>query len=149
MHVARIGEMRNECFSWKSWTEILPGISWIMDKDQSSGRNKHKAFWPVPFQNDFWKWISSRFGRTSCTGDRPDARPLPTLENTTQKDADKHPCLKRNSNNDLSVQAMKVYASDRVAIATSGKSTSDNRFCGAELLSASQEKTLLHRVRYK
>jgi hypothetical protein len=30
--------------------------------------------------------------------DQPIARPLPTQDNTTQKDADKHPCLERDSN---------------------------------------------------
>jgi hypothetical protein len=30
--------------------------------------------------------------------DQPVARPLPTQGNTTQKDADKHPCLERDSN---------------------------------------------------
>jgi hypothetical protein len=30
--------------------------------------------------------------------DQPVARPLPTQDNITQKDADKHPCLERDSN---------------------------------------------------
>jgi hypothetical protein len=30
------------------------------------------------------------FGRTPWTGDQPDARPLPTQDNTTQKNADTH-----------------------------------------------------------
>jgi hypothetical protein len=38
------------------------------------------------------------FGRTSWTGDQPDARPLPTQVNTTQKHADTHPCPKQDSN---------------------------------------------------
>jgi hypothetical protein len=37
-------------------------------------------------------------GRTPLTSDQPVARPLPTQDNTTQKDADKHPCLERDSN---------------------------------------------------
>jgi hypothetical protein len=32
------------------------------------------------------------------TSDQPVARPLPTQDNTTQTDADKHPCLERDSN---------------------------------------------------
>jgi hypothetical protein len=32
------------------------------------------------------------------TSDQPVARPLHTQDNTTQKDADKHPCLERDSN---------------------------------------------------
>jgi hypothetical protein len=38
------------------------------------------------------------FGRTPWTGDRPDARPLPTQDNTTHKNADTHPCLEWDSN---------------------------------------------------
>jgi hypothetical protein len=30
------------------------------------------------------------FGRTPWTGDQPDTRPLPTQDNTTQKNEDKH-----------------------------------------------------------
>jgi hypothetical protein len=36
--------------------------------------------------------------RNPLTGDRPDARPLPTEDNTTQKNADIHPCLEWDSN---------------------------------------------------
>jgi hypothetical protein len=38
------------------------------------------------------------FGRTPWPGDQPDARPLPTQVNTTQKHADTHPCPKQDSN---------------------------------------------------
>jgi hypothetical protein len=38
------------------------------------------------------------YGRTLWTSDQPVARPLPTQNNATQKDADKHPCLERDSN---------------------------------------------------
>jgi hypothetical protein len=38
------------------------------------------------------------FGRTPGMGDRPDARPLPTQDNTTQKNADTLPCLEWDSN---------------------------------------------------
>jgi hypothetical protein len=38
------------------------------------------------------------FGRTPWPGDQPDARPLPTQNNTTQKHADTHPCPKLDSN---------------------------------------------------
>jgi hypothetical protein len=37
-------------------------------------------------------------GRAPWTGDQPDAMPLPTKENPTQKDEDKHSCYKQNSN---------------------------------------------------
>jgi hypothetical protein len=40
-------------------------------------------------------WTS---GKTPWTSDQPIARPLPTQENTTQKDKDRHPCLQRDSN---------------------------------------------------
>jgi hypothetical protein len=42
---------------------------------------------PVPFQKfNFWTYESIwTFGRTPWTGDHPDARPLPTQDNTTQK----------------------------------------------------------------
>jgi hypothetical protein len=38
------------------------------------------------------------FGRTPWTGDQPDAGPLPTQDNTRQKNVDIHPCLERDSN---------------------------------------------------
>jgi hypothetical protein len=38
------------------------------------------------------------FGRTPWTGVQPDARPLPTQDNTTQKNAGTHPCLEQDSN---------------------------------------------------
>jgi hypothetical protein len=38
------------------------------------------------------------FGRTPWPRDQPDARPLPTQDNTTQKHADKHPCSEQDSN---------------------------------------------------
>jgi hypothetical protein len=40
---------------------------------------------------------------------------IPTQDNTAQKDEDKHPCLRRDLNHDLIVQAVKAYASDRSA----------------------------------
>jgi hypothetical protein len=42
--------------------------------------------------------IISTIGRTPWTGDQPDARPLPTQDNTTQRDIDKRSCRKRDSN---------------------------------------------------
>jgi hypothetical protein len=59
--------------------------------------------------------IISTFGRTPWMGDQPEAKPLPTQESTTQKDKDKHPCLSRIRTHDLSVQAIKAFASDRSA----------------------------------
>jgi hypothetical protein len=38
------------------------------------------------------------FGRTPWPGDQPDARLLPTQDNTTEKHADTHPCPKQDSN---------------------------------------------------
>jgi len=38
------------------------------------------------------------FCRSRRAGDQPDARSLPTQHTTTQKDKEKHPCLKRDSN---------------------------------------------------
>jgi hypothetical protein len=38
------------------------------------------------------------FVRTPWAGDQPDARPLPTQDNTTQKNADTYPCLKEDTN---------------------------------------------------
>jgi hypothetical protein len=48
----------------------------------------------------------------------PSQRPLPTQDNTKQKDEDKHPCLKPDRTHDLSAQAIKVYASDLTAALT-------------------------------
>jgi hypothetical protein len=38
------------------------------------------------------------FGRTSWTGDRALAKPLPAQNSTTQKNMDTHPCPERDSN---------------------------------------------------
>jgi hypothetical protein len=43
-------------------------------------------------------WIYQTIGRTPWTGDRPDARPLPTQDKTTQRNADTHPCPEQDSN---------------------------------------------------
>jgi hypothetical protein len=70
----------------------------------------------------FWTFTSSYFlvprsistyGRTPWTSDQLVARPLPIEDNTTQKDADKLPCPKRNSNPRSSVRSIKDRASDR------------------------------------
>jgi hypothetical protein len=55
--------------------------------------------WPVPIQNFNFRtlWIYWTFGRTPWTGDQPDAKPLPTQDNTTQENADTHPCLEQDS----------------------------------------------------
>jgi hypothetical protein len=51
------------------------------------------------FRINFSEFMNHRtFGRAPWTGDRPDARPLPTQDNTTQKNADTHPCPEQNSN---------------------------------------------------
>jgi hypothetical protein len=48
---------------------------------------------------NFWTYVSIwTFGRTPWTGGQPGARPLPTQDNKTQKNADTHPCPKRDSN---------------------------------------------------
>jgi hypothetical protein len=47
-------------------------------------------------------------GRTSRTGDRPEAMPLPAQDNTnTQKNADIHPCLASIRTHDSGVQQAK------------------------------------------
>jgi len=38
------------------------------------------------------------FGTTPWMGDRPIARPVPTQDNTTQKNAEIYSCLERESN---------------------------------------------------
>jgi hypothetical protein len=55
---------------------------------------------PVPVQNfNFWNYESIwTSGRTPWTGDQPNARPLPTQDNTTQKNADTHPRSERDLN---------------------------------------------------
>jgi hypothetical protein len=45
------------------------------------------AFWPLPIQNYFWNCESCRVGTPPRKGDQPDARPLPTKDNTN---TDKH-----------------------------------------------------------
>jgi hypothetical protein len=57
----------------------------------------------------------STYGRTPWTSDQLVARPLPTQDNTTKTDEDKHPCLKWYSNPWSSVRALKARASDRAA----------------------------------
>jgi len=55
--------------------------------------------WPVAIQNFNFRnlQIYLTFGTTPWTEDRPDARPLPSPDNTTQKKANTHPCLERDS----------------------------------------------------
>jgi hypothetical protein len=60
----------------------------------------------------------STVSKTHWTGDKFDARPLHTQDNTTQKGKDRHSCLKRDSNPRSHVQATKAYASDRAATRT-------------------------------
>jgi hypothetical protein len=48
---------------------------------------------PRPPLSEVLKPCFSSSDRTPWTSDQPVARPLPTQDNTTQKDADKHPCL--------------------------------------------------------
>jgi hypothetical protein len=43
-------------------------------------------------------WISSTIGRTPRTSEQPDAGALPSQDSTTQKDKDKDPFRKRDSN---------------------------------------------------
>jgi hypothetical protein len=43
------------------------------------------------------------------------AKPLPSQDNTTWTDEDKHPCLKQDSNPRSSVQALKASTSDCMA----------------------------------
>jgi len=53
----------------------------------------------VPVQNFFSELYESiwTFGSTPWAGDQPDARPLPTQNNTIHKNADTHPYLERDS----------------------------------------------------
>jgi hypothetical protein len=59
------------------------------------------------------------FGRISWTGNQPDARPLPTQDNTTQKNADKHIHASNGiRNHDPNVRAVEDGALDCAAIGT-------------------------------
>jgi hypothetical protein len=51
---------------------------------------------PFAYPNGLFDLHIETFGRTPWTGDRPDTRPLPTQDNTTQKHADTHPCPMRS-----------------------------------------------------
>jgi hypothetical protein len=53
---------------------------------------------PLAYPNGLLDLHIETFCRTPGTGDQPDARPLPTQDNTTQKHADTHPCPKQDSN---------------------------------------------------
>jgi hypothetical protein len=51
-------------------------------------------------------------------GNKPDARPLPTQDSTTQTDRDNSHAVSGIRTHDLSDQAIKAYASDRTATRT-------------------------------
>jgi hypothetical protein len=46
---------------------------------------------PLVYPNGLLDLYIETFGRTPWPGGQPDARPLPTQDNTTQKHADTHP----------------------------------------------------------
>jgi hypothetical protein len=46
---------------------------------------------PLAYPNGLLDLYIETFGRTPFPVDQPDARPLPTQDNTTQKHADTHP----------------------------------------------------------
>jgi hypothetical protein len=84
-------------------------------------------FFPVEIQslNDLGRLTYRRFlelfrHMVGLLGsDQPVARPLPTQDNTTQKDADKHPCLDSEiRTHDPSDQPAKTHASDSTATVT-------------------------------
>jgi hypothetical protein len=52
----------------------LPGLGLMACSDSEFNFSEFMNLWTI--------------GRTPWTGDRPDGRPLPTQDNTTQKDAD-------------------------------------------------------------
>jgi hypothetical protein len=49
---------------------------------------------PLAYPNGLLDLHIETYGRTYWPGDQPDARPLPTQDNTTQKHADAHTCPK-------------------------------------------------------
>jgi hypothetical protein len=56
---------------------------------------------PISVQNfNFLNLMNlfGHFGKTPWTGNQPDEMPLPTQDNTTQKNADTHPCLECDLN---------------------------------------------------
>jgi hypothetical protein len=53
---------------------------------------------PLAYPNGLLDLHTETFGRTPWPGDQPDARPLPTQDNTTQKHTDTHPCPKQDLN---------------------------------------------------
>jgi hypothetical protein len=53
---------------------------------------------PLAYPNGLLDLDAETFGRTSWPRDQPNARPLPTQDNTTQKHADTHPCPKKDLN---------------------------------------------------
>jgi hypothetical protein len=61
---------------------------------------------PLAYPNGLLDLHIEIFGRTLWPGDQPDARPLPTQDNTTQKHADTHPCPKQDPTCDPKVQAV-------------------------------------------
>jgi hypothetical protein len=56
----------------------------------------------------FFELFRHMVGFLPWTNDQPIARPLPTPDNTTQNDADKHPCLER----DLNPQSQQLTGKD-------------------------------------
>jgi hypothetical protein len=61
------------------------------------------------------------FGKTLWPGDRSDTRPLRTQDNTTQKHADKQPCLECDSNPRSLCPRDETHILDRAAAAIGGR----------------------------
>jgi hypothetical protein len=53
---------------------------------------------PLAYPNGLLDLHIETYGRTPWPGDQPDARPLLTQDNTTQKHVDTHPCPKQDLN---------------------------------------------------
>jgi hypothetical protein len=80
---------------------ILPSSPWLYSPWETTASHVR----------DFFNHLDTRqdsFGRVIS----PSQRSLPTKDNIIQKDKVKHPCLKRDSNPNLSVQEIKAHASD-------------------------------------
>jgi hypothetical protein len=71
----------------------------------------------------FFALSISTYGRSPWTSDQPVTRPLPTQDNTAQKDKDKHPCLKWDSNPRSSIRVIKARSSVRAANGSTGHLT--------------------------
>jgi hypothetical protein len=74
-------------------------LTQLLSSSSSSAASSSRIRPPSDSEFNFFEFIDlSKFGRTPWTGDQPDARHLPTQDNTIQTNADTYPCPELDAN---------------------------------------------------